>query len=162
MGVTTLSNQLSNELLAQIYGQQSEDPFLMLLTLTHNDFAGPIRLVNNTVDIVSNGNTYQAFPLKITLPTDDGESSREVSLELDNTTLELMDELRSITTSIDVRLDMILASDPNTIQLSLQELKMKNISYNSSTIRANLLVDNFLNVEMTSEKYTPSNFPGLF
>lgn len=154
-------NNLSNNLLAQLFGQSSSDPFLMLVTISHPTFS-TIYLANNTVDVVSRGITFSAFPMQVTLPADDGETTREVRLELDNVSLALIEEFRKITTPPDVKVEMLLASDPNTVQLSIEELKLRNISYNKSRISARLFMDSFLNVEMTSEKYDPAIFPGLF
>lgn len=156
-----MSNQLSPALLAQLYAQESDVPFLMLVTLTHSSFS-PIRLVNNSENIVSNGETFTAFPMRIRLPMDDGESTREVSIEFDNVSLTLIDELRTVTTPIDVKVDMILASNPDDIQISLDELKMRNVTYNKQIVSARLYLDSFLNVELTSERYSPKLYPGLF
>lgn len=157
-----MANQLSPELLAEIFGQSSDDPFLMLVEVNHPTFSAPVRLVNNTQDIVSRGETYISFPMEVTLPVDDGESAREVSIQFDNVSLELMDELRTITSPADVVVEMVLASNPDDVQISLEELKMGSIDYNKQRVRANLYLDNFLNTEMTSEKYVPSKYPGLF
>lgn len=156
-----MSNQLSPALLAQLYAQESDVPFLMLVTLTHSSFS-PIRLVNNSENIVSNGETFTAFPMRIRLPMDDGESTREVSIEFDNVSLTLIDELRTVTTPIDVKVDMILSSNPDDIQISLDELKMRNVTYNKQIVSARLYLDSFLNVELTSERYSPKLYPGLF
>ena len=156
-----MSNQLSPALLAQLYAQESDVPFLMLATLTHPSFP-TIRLVNNSEDIVSNGETFTAFPMRIRLPMDDGESTREVSIEFDNVSLTLIDELRTVTSPIDVKIDMILSSNPDDIQISLDELKMRNVTYNKQIVSARLYLDSFLNVELTSERYSPKLYPGLF
>lgn len=157
-----MSNSLSPELLAQIFAQESNDPFLMLVTLTHASFSSPIRLVNNTVDVVSNGHTYTAFPMRIRLPTDDGETMRDVTIEFDNVSLDLITSIRSVTTEISAQIDMILASIPNQIQMGLYDLKIYNITYTKTRVSAKLVLDNFLNTELTSERYSPANFPGLF
>ena len=156
-----MSNTLSPSLLAQLYGQTSSDPFLMLVTISHSAFS-TIRLVNNTENIISNGNTFMAFPVRIVLPVDDGETAREVSMELDNVSLELIDEIRTVTTPMDVKIEMVLASDPNFVQISLEELKIRNVSYDKQRITAKLYMDDFLSTSMTSEQYTPQNFPGIF
>lgn len=156
-----MSNEISNELKAQIFAQQSDDPFLTLITISHDDF-DTIRLVNNSTDIVSNGNTFTAFPMKIRLPVDDGESARDIVIEFDNASLELIESLRSVTTAVDVRVDLILASMPDVIQLSHEDLVIKTITYNKNRVSARIAFDNFLSVAMTSERYNPSNFPGLF
>jgi hypothetical protein len=151
---------LSNELLAEIYGQSSNDPFLMLVTLHNNET--PIYLVNNVEDIVSNGKTYLSFPMKITLAPDDGESVRTVKLILDNVSRDLIYEIRSNTSPIEVTIDMILASRPDDIQVSLENLSIRNVVYNAQQISADLYMDDVLNTEMPSERYNPSDYPGIF
>lgn len=154
---------LSTNLIAQLYTESSDDPFLTLFTLNHTDWVGPIYLVNNTEAVISNGNTFEPFPVKVTLPHDDGETARKVSIEFDNVSLELIDELRSVTdSSIEVTIEMILASDPDTIEIEIGELKVKTVSYNAQTVKAELYMDDFLNTELSSEKYTPSKYSGLF
>lgn len=159
-----MANQLSPELFAQIYGAQSDDPFLTLVTLSHASFPDDIRLVNNSDNITSRGALFLAFPVKIRLPVDDGETNREVAIEFDNVSLDLIDEIRNVTSGerITVKLEMILASIPDEVQISLEELFILSVSYNKSRISARLGLDSFLNTELSSERFNPSNFPGLF
>lgn len=153
---------LSNPLLAQLYASNSNDPFLVLLTLTHPSFVSTVYLVNNNEDIISNGNTFVAFPMDITIPADDGRTEKNAQIVFDNVSLELIDEIRSVTSPIEVQLQMVLASDPDTVEIELSELKMGNVSYNASTITADLYLDDFLNTDLSNEKYTPTIYPGLF
>jgi len=157
-----MSNAVSNKLLAELYGQVSGDPFLMLVTLTHPTFPQGFYLVNNTENIISRGREYQAFPMEITLPPDDGETIRDISIEFDNVSLELIGEMRSITTPMNMKIEMLLASSPNDVEISLEDLKLRNITYDKQRISAKFYMDSFLNSELTSEKYTPSLYPGLF
>lgn len=156
-----MSNFISNELKAQIFAQESEDPFLILVTLSHPSISD-IRLVNNTEDVTSEGLLYIAFPMRIILPRDDGESVREISIEFDNVDRDLIDLIRSVTGPISVSLKLVLASLPDAVQFAFDELKIATITYNSSRVSARLYMDTFLNTEMTSEKYTPQNYPGIF
>jgi hypothetical protein len=156
-----MSNPLSPQLLAQMLGQESSDPFLFLVTLSHSSFS-TIRLVNDVDDFISNGNTFTAFPMQIGLPKDDGDSQRELTIEFDNINRDLITSIRSVTTEIDVKIEMVLASLPNDIQFEFSELKIQSLSYTKSRVVARLFMDSFLNTEMTSEKYTPTLFPGLF
>lgn len=158
-----MANQLSPQLLAQLFAQESEDPFLVLLTLSHSTFASPIRFVNNTQDIVSRSNTYLSFPFMINFPMDDGETERQVSISFDNVGLTLINPLRSITAGerIDVKVELVLASIPDAVQMSLEDLKISNISYSMSRVQATLVMDDFLSTEL-GERYTPTLYPGLF
>lgn len=153
-------NPLSNELKTQLFKQESEDPFLTLVTLTGPDFV--YRFVNNNEDVVSNGETYQAFPMKIRLPADDGESNREFQIEFDNASLLLIVALRSVTEPINCQIDMILASMPDTAQMSVTDLLVRSVVYDENRVVAKIAMDNFLSVAVTSEKYTPTAYPGMF
>lgn len=155
-----MSNPLSTELKAQIFAQESPDPFLTLVTLVTNSFT--YRLVNNSVDIVSNGQVFTAFPMKVTLPVDDGETAREFQIDFDNASLLLISALRSTTSPIECQIDMILASMPDVIQMTVTDLLIRSIVYDKTKVSAKIVLDNFLAVAMTSEKYTPLNYPGLF
>ncbi len=157
-----MSNSLSTELLAQVFAQESSDPFLTLLTLSHESFAGDICLVNNTKDVVSRLKTFRAFPMKIQLPVDDGENMRTFTITLDNASLELIEEIRSVTTQISVKLEMILASMPDAVQMEQDDLLIETMTYDASKITATIIMDTFLNLELTSEQYGPTNFPGIF
>lgn len=156
-----MANSLTPELLAQLLYQESDDPFLTLLTISHPSF-DTVRMVNNAEDITSRSQVYQAFPFKIKLPSDDGETLREVTIEFDNVSLEILNEIRTVTTYINVKIEMVLASIPDEVQISLEELKIQSVSYDKQKVQARLFLDNFLNTEMTSETYTPTNYPGLF
>lgn len=153
---------ISPALLAQLYAQESDDPFLMLVTFSHTSFLDDVRLVNNTTDIVSRGKTYLSFPLSITLPLQDGETPTSVVLKLDNVGRELIDELRTIDDFITVKLELILASLPNDVQMSIFDLKLSGVTFDATTISGTLFLDDFLNTKLDVETYGPSNYPGIF
>lgn len=157
-----MPNNISPYMMSNLVAQSSSDPFLTLVTLNHASFGAPVRLVNNNEDVESRGNTFVAFPMTIRFPAEDGESARDFQIEFDNVSLELIDEIRSVTDPIDVLIELIFASMPDDVQVSQGDLKLYNVTYNAQSIRATILLDNFLNTEMTSEKYNPDNFPGLY
>lgn len=164
MGKGANVNELSPELLAQIYAQESNDPYLTLITLSHSSFPAPLLFVNNSVSIVSRGETYLPFPVTLVLPVDDGETNRQVTMNFDNVSLELVNEIRSVTgnENIQVNLEMILASIPDQVQVSVGELKILGATYNLKTMSLTLGLDDFMNTELSSERYTPKVFRGLF
>jgi hypothetical protein len=157
-----MSNSLSPAMMAQLFAQESNDPFLFLLTLSHSSWGEEIYLVNNTEAITSRGKEFVAFPMSIKLPIDDGETARSFSIEFDNVSLQLIEGIRTVTTPISVKIEMILASIPDEVQMSQEELLIQNITYNKSRVVATVILDSFLNTEVTSERYGPTNFPGLF
>ncbi len=155
-----MPNNITDALRAQFFSQESNDPFLILVTFQNPTFVA--RLVNNSADIVSRGNIFTAFPMKIRLPIDDGESTRDIQIDLDNVSLDMINSFRSVTDSIGVTVEMVLASAPDVVQISIDDLSIGNVTYNATKISAQIVMDSFLSVAMTSENYTPTNFPGLF
>lgn len=103
-----------------------------------------------------------AFPMKIRLPADDGQSAREFQLDFDNSSLLLVRALRSVTEPIPCKLEMILASMPDIVQMSVEDLLVRSVTYTETQVTARIVLDNFLTVAMTSERYTPSLYPGMF
>lgn len=154
-------SDLSNEFIAQVYAQESDDPFLSLLTLTHSSF-GTVNLVNNSEQITSNSVVFSPFPFQLTLPADDGEAIKDIQLELDNASIELIGAFRSIRDYIQVNVKLVLASNPDLVEVEISELKISGIEYTGTTITATLMLDKFLGTEIGCEKYTPTLYPGLF
>jgi hypothetical protein len=83
-------------------------------------------------------------------------------MSFDNVGLELIEDLRSITSPVTVTLELILASLPDNVEIEIGELKLQTITYDQQRITGQLYLDDFLNTELTSERYSPSLFPGIF
>ena len=151
----------SDHAISEFFAVNSGDPFLTLLKISHDSFSD-IFLVNNTENIVSNGNTYQAFPFTIILPSDDGESVPTAKIELDNINLDFITELRTITSPASVTISSVMASDPDYIEIEYSDILLRSVSVNSKKITGSLSFDDLFSVNLTSETYGPSNFPGIF
>ena len=59
---------LSNTARRALYAQETGEVFLLLLVISHPSLPAPIRVVNNSEDVVSGGFTYQRFPFELALP----------------------------------------------------------------------------------------------
>jgi hypothetical protein len=160
MAGSAMSRTITTNLFNQITNQINDDPLLLIIRV----FESPdtVYLVNNTEDITSNLQVYQAFPVKVTLADDDGDSQAQVQVEFDNVSLELLDEIRSIITPIPCEIDLVLASDPDTIEIALRDLLIRDITYNAQTIKGTLTADDFLNSRFPADTYTPTDYPGIF
>ena len=158
-----MSRSLSTTLKQAIFAQETTEVTLMILTINHADLASPIYVVNNTADIVSNGNTFVAIPFKFHLPSEDGESLATVSLEIDNVDKLLVTGVRSIRTPLDVKLQVILASAPNTIESGDIDMKMKDVNYNANKMTGRcILFSDLLNEPYPAGTYTPADYPAVF
>ncbi len=153
---------LSTKLKKEIFSEVSADPFLLLIRLNHESWEDKIYIVNNNEPIISQGKEYIPFPVNVKLPPDDENSERSIEITFDNVGLDYIAKFRSVSTPIKAEMEMILASEPDEVQVDIGQMVVMDINYNQSTIQARLLMDDFLNSELYSERYTPINFRGLF
>lgn len=153
---------ISNAVKAALFKQETEEVFLVLLTIDHPELSNPIRLVNNTEDITSNGNLFTAFPFKIVMPLADPNSQPRASIEVDNIDRQIVTAIRTITSSPTVTLQVIMASAPNTIEVEFTDFKLQDTSYNGFTVSGTLSMENYLLEPYPADQFVPSNFPGIF
>ncbi len=100
--------------------------------------------------------------MDIILPNDEATQERSATITFDNVSLELIEEIRTPIDPIDCKIEIVLASDPDTVELAYEEFQIFDVNYDKSIVSARLFFDDFLNTEVSSERYNPSNFPGLF
>ena len=145
-----------------IYSQQTNEVFIVLVEIDHDDFASPIRVCNNSEDITSNGNVYVAYPFQIELPSDEDGDIPQAQLVIDNVDRSLTEAIRSIQSPPTVRIMVVLVSDPDTVEIDLPGFVFTNISYDVMTITGIISIENFLNEPFPGDIFTPTQFPGLF
>ncbi len=144
---------------AALYAAQTDDVWLQLLTIEHADIVTPIRLVNNTEDVVSRGDTYTAFAFDLSLPATAQES---VELTVDNVTRELIDEVRTIDTPLTITMEIVRAADPDTVEAGPFEYQSRAVEYDVQRMRFTLAYEPLLNEPFPAHTYTPIDYPGLF
>jgi hypothetical protein len=145
-----------------VFDQQTEEVFLILLEIDHDNLATPLRVVNNYENITSNGDLYYGFPFSVSLPSEMEDELPAVKLTIDNVDRQIVEAVRSITSPATVSLSLILASSPNNIERGPYVLKMRNVQYDAMSVSADLMVDDIYNEPYPGITYSPTNFPGLF
>jgi hypothetical protein len=157
-----MSRSLSTTAKQAIFAQETGEVFLMLLTINHSDLGSPIYVVNNTEDVVSNGNTFLGYPFYFELPGEDAESLSQVNLTITNVDKLLVAGVCSIATPLDVKLQVVLASDPNVIEAGDFDMKMRDVNYDAFTLTGRCNFNDLLNEPYPAGTYTPADYPGLF
>lgn len=144
-----------------VQATSSEIVFLCLLTfsLPNHD---SLRVVNNTEDVVSRGNTFTAFPFAITLPNDDSDRLPTVQLRISNVAGEIMEYIRSLPQAPTVLLELVTSVDYNFVEKAVGYLKMESVTYDAMEVSGSLTLDNILSRRLTASDYDPVQFPALF
>jgi len=156
-----MSRTVSSTLVEAVLSQETTEVYLILLTISSDDLSYDLRFVNNYENIDSGGETFQAFPFQIALPHDEERRLPSVKIIIDNVSREIIDEIRILTTPPTVQMDIILASDPDTIEDGPYILTLREVSWNRLSISGRLQGDDILN-QKYGEQFTPQNAPGLF
>lgn len=156
-----MARTLSPAALTSLHAQETGEVWLVLLTISHSTLGTPIRVVNNTEDIVSRTMLFQAFPFDIVLPGEDPDQPPKATLRFDNVDRTAIATIRSVTSPPTVTLEVVLASQPNTVEISFPNLTLRNVRYDASVIEGDLLFESLYSEPITLPM-TPSRFPGLF
>lgn len=156
---------LSLELKAAMHAQETGAVLLAICAISHPSILnGPLRVVNDLVDFVSDGHTYTAFPFQITLPEDTDEGRPSLRLVLDNIDRTIVQALRSIPPSSPptVQVDLVLASQPDTLDLSFPNLTLRNVDYDLFVVEGDLVLNEDDREPIPSASFSPQSYPGLF
>lgn len=153
---------LSSAALAAVFGAQTGEAFLALLTLDHAQLAAPIRVTSDSVATVSNGETYAPFPFTVALPQERDDQLAGARLVVDNIDRSIVIALRSISSAPSVTLDIVLASSPDTVEAGPFNYTLKDAKYDALTVEGELAFEDILNEAFPGGSFVPQTHPGLF
>jgi hypothetical protein len=134
--------------------------WLALLTFTLPG-QEPLRVVNNTEDVVSRGNTFLSSGFEFILPNDDGESLPQVKLTIPNADRNIIEWIRGFPTAPTLMLEIVLSNAPDVVERSIDWMRLASVNYDALQITGTLVVENVLSAGYPSESYSPTRFPGL-
>lgn len=141
----------------------ADEPFLILLEITHTDLAAPIRVVNDVQDIVVSGDTFVAMPFRVTLPDDVKGQIPQATLEVDNIGRELTQwlEVSGGGQGAKCKIMQVMRSDTSIIEFEI-ELDLTNLSITNEVVSGQLGFVNTLGRISTVPNFTPATAPGLW
>lgn len=145
-----------------LFSQETSEVFLILITIDHADLAQPIRVTSDSVDTVSRGNTFVAFPFELDLPTDTFDAPPRARLTIDNIDRQIVQAVRDISSPAEVLMEIILASAPDNVEVSFPDFKLSNVNYDALTVSGDLIVEDFSAEPYPARVFGPADFPGIF
>ena len=143
-----------------VFPDSSPDVWLVLLTIDSEGLSSPIRVVNNSENIDSAGETFISYPFDITLPNSNDDSPSSSQLRIDNVDRSLVAAIRTITKA-NVKIQIIRAADPDVIEKEWPKFKLVNIKIDQLVISGDLILNNMVNEPFPSDLMTPVYLPGL-
>ncbi len=151
----------SQSLIDAVYADETDEVFVVLLRITHPALAEPVLLANNTEDVVSNGETFIGFPFDITL-FDDNEQTPRAQLEVQNVDRRIGDAVLALTSPALMDIMIVLASDPDTIELDFKGFELREVKGNATSVQASIVGIDLGNWPWPWRRATQAAFPGLY
>lgn len=136
---------------------------LVLLEINHVDLVAPIRVVNDTQNITSNGNTFTAYPFKFILPSDYENQLPKAKIAIDNIGRDLMEWIESSggAAGATIRFMQIMRSRPNQIEWEIT-MSLYNLQVNPMEVTAELGFENLFAKPAISIQYRPETCAAIF
>lgn len=147
---------------AALYAPSTEQVFLHLVTIDHDDLVTPFRLVDNLTDIVSDGDTFTAFPIRVVLPPDVPGELPQLDLVVDAVDQTVIAAIRAIATPPTITINVVMASTPDVVECGPFVYEATAVEYNATELRFRLEVERILTEPYPAGLFTPTAFPMLF
>ena len=157
-----MSRTLSSGTLEALLAPQTEQLFFVIVEIDHTDLGSPLRIVNNTEAVVSNGDTYQPLAFKFTPPVEADGTIKSAAIVIDNVDRQLVEAMRTILTAADVTASLIRGATPNVIEAGPWAFKGREASFTSKHVSLSLVPDNPMRRTVSIVSYKNINFPGLY
>jgi hypothetical protein len=171
--MSRLSN-LSPAALRAMFSQDSSDTLAVLITITGAGITTPLRIADNYTQrlittndeviygIVSRGDNFIFIPFGINLPTEETEAAPRCQITINDVTRYLVPPIRNASTTLNVKIELVLTSTPDTVEVVFDGFLMSGITYNANTVTADLVVESLVVEPFPQHTFTPSYFAGLY
>ena len=160
-----MSRTITADGLRELFAQDSGQPLLPLLTITHDTLPEPIRVVSDRQALTFAGQSYQPFSFELTLPVDTEDETPHVQVTMDNVGRELVRLLRLVLDPVAFQLDIVRVA-PDGVHREMGPLDFSLLAapqISASTITLNLgYVIDVLNMPATQDVMNHGVAPGLF
>lgn len=153
---------LSNNAIGAMNARETGEVFLPLVTIDHSTLPSPKRYVNNTEDIVSGGQTYEATAFEVSLPDQRDEGLPVLRWSADNRDGAMAALLRNVVGHVDVEIKYVMASTPDVIEVGPFNVVMQMAEYNLEKAGGPMTVDPVFDTSFSKLTFTPQTYPGLF
>ena len=135
---------------------------LLLLTVSHPSMESPLRFVRDQLPVVSRGHGYVPFPFRFQRPGHGEDGPIGARCVVDNVSQDMAKLLLSLPSSPTLVFELVLESDPDTVEEPFPPFKMTVISGNRFEISAPLMAEDDGSQEAMQWTFGPKLAPALF
>lgn len=157
---------IDSAVIAQFYKQQGGFAVPALVAITHGvaGYLNPLRLVNNTENIVYDGDTYYPYPFTFDPPdlaSDKIANGKFTICAIDQMIARIIRSTETPPTLIFKAVCVIVGTTTVIEPVASWSFTLREISGNEKVISATLEYENRLMYATPSVEYLPQDFPGV-
>ena len=136
---------------------------LILLEINHADLEQPVRVINDTQDLTSNGKTFIACPFSVTLPADQERIIPKATLAVDNAGRDLMYwiETSSGARGAQATFMQVMRSRPDLIERQTT-MNLENVDCTFEKVTGQLGYADIYQRPAIAMQYRPDTSPEVF
>ena len=147
-----------------ILAQESGDPILWLVEITHPLLADPLRLTSNVEAINSRGRLFHPARMNLTLPEEIEDRPPRATMILEDVTHELRAELIALppTSAPRITAEIVLGSNPDITERAFRRARLSSLSMDLVAVEGELAATPALLRACPWQQFTPDAAPGVF
>ena len=171
-------NTMSQAAIAALFSPDAQSTLITLLTIydPNDDTTVLLRIADNytqrlsdastdadiSYGIISRSTNFYFLPMEVTLPSEEANTAPRCSIVLTDVTKQVVPIIRQISGPPRVKIELVLNSSPDTVEVSFDKFYLSSISYNANQVTAELSMIDFAVEPFPAYSFTPKYFPGLF
>lgn len=141
----------------------SSEAVIVLARIEHERLNEPLLLASNTEDVVSNGETFTGFPFELSWPDEGGDGQALGSVSIQNVDREIGSAVLKLDGPVTISLYVVLASDPDTIEIEALDLSLRTVNGDALTITGDIGIRyDLATIDYPGLRATQARCPGLW
>lgn len=158
-----MARNVSAAFIEAVNATNTTEVFLGLVTIDHPDLDVPIRVTTDSVKTLSEGQEYLPFPFTLRLPTDEDDARGALAqIQIDAVDRRIVTAARQISGVPKVDISIVLASNPDAVEVSWPTFNLSNFRAQADTITGDLVFELLEQEPFPGDRFDPTLFPGLF
>lgn len=153
---------VSLNFLQAAFASETGEGAIVLVTIAHSSLTEPIRVAHWDVNVPSRGETFVAFPFRVTLPNDSEEAAPRARLTIDNVDRQIVLAIRNAQGDPPtVTVEVVLSGTPDVVEAAFPNFELRNVSYDSLIVEGEITLDVLTAEPYPAGRFTPATFPGV-
>ena len=144
-----------------VFSESTDEVMLVFLDL---ELPGgtTLRVVNNWEPVERGGETYLPYRFDVAMPDERDEGLPIVQLRIDNVDRVILEELQQMNAPVPVKMNVALASSPDTTQAGQFEFRIVSVNWDEKNISSDMTFDDVLTEVYPGFRVNPSTHPAAF